>query len=251
MSRVSKTYVWIAMHSVVCVTCFKNRVGLWVMGTKNVIAPEQVGMFLSILSHYKKNCIVKHDFMRSGRTVSKHFHAVLHGVCKLHTVLLAKPIPITEDCLDPQWKWFKVPLHEKGHCRTKKGQIAANVLGVCNPNMQFIYVLSGWEGSVANNRVLRDAIHRDDGLCVPSGCPFINRILQLYVMQITIACCILHNFIRNEMPDDPLEREIPDAPVSVVETDVECISTIESNPVWSAWRDDLASSMYAEWLGRV
>ncbi|KAL0300487.1 UNVERIFIED_CONTAM: hypothetical protein Scaly_3044600 [Sesamum calycinum] len=261
------------------------------MGTKNVIAPEQVGMFLSILSHYKKNCVVKHDFMRSGRTVSKHFHAVLHGVCKLHTVLLAKPIPITEDCLDPQWKWFKgcfgaldgtfidvqVPLHEKGHCRTKKGQIAVNVLGVCNPNMQFIYVLSGWEGSVANNRVLRDAIHRDDGLCVPSGNYYLcdngytnaKGFLTSY-RGVRYHLCewdrgtggprnkeelfnLKHSFTRNviernEMPDDPLEREIPDAPVSVVETDVECISTIESNPVWSAWRDDLASSMYAECL---
>ncbi|XP_062079541.1 uncharacterized protein LOC133783998 [Humulus lupulus] len=33
--------------------------------------------------------------------------------------------------------------------------------------MQFIYVLLGWEGSVADSRVLRDAISRTNGLKVP------------------------------------------------------------------------------------
>ncbi|KAL0342629.1 UNVERIFIED_CONTAM: hypothetical protein Scaly_1925500 [Sesamum calycinum] len=108
--------------------------------TKNVSVPEQVAMFLSVLSHHKKNCVVKHDFIRSGRTVSKHFHVVLNAVCKMHKVLLAKPSPIADDCSDPRWKWFK-----------------------------FIFVLSGWEGSAADSRVLRDAIHRPNGLTVPTG----------------------------------------------------------------------------------
>ncbi|PPD67668.1 hypothetical protein GOBAR_DD35455 [Gossypium barbadense] len=36
--------------------------------------------------------------------------------------------------------------------------------------MQFVYVLPGWEGSVADGRVLRDAISRRHGLKVPHGC---------------------------------------------------------------------------------
>ncbi|KAL0431141.1 UNVERIFIED_CONTAM: hypothetical protein Sradi_0740100 [Sesamum radiatum] len=113
--------------------------------------------------------------------LSKHFHAVLHFVCKMHIVLLAKPSPIADDCPNPRWKWFKgclgaldgtfidvrVAKHENGCYRTHKGQVAANVLGVCNPNMQFIYVLSGWEGSAADSQVLRDAIHRPSELHVP------------------------------------------------------------------------------------
>ncbi|KAL0405795.1 UNVERIFIED_CONTAM: hypothetical protein Slati_3893400 [Sesamum latifolium] len=163
--------------------CYMLEETGWVKSTKNVTVPEQVAMFLTIISHHKKNCIVKHDFMRSGRTVSNHFHVVLHAVCKLHTVLLAKPTPIADDCLDPCWKWFKgclgaldgtfidvrVAEHEKGRYRTRKGRVAVNVLGVCNPNMQFIYVLSGWEGSATDSRMLRDAIHRDGGLRVPNG----------------------------------------------------------------------------------
>ncbi|KAL0385468.1 UNVERIFIED_CONTAM: hypothetical protein Sradi_2941100 [Sesamum radiatum] len=159
----------------------ENSAGL--RPTKNVSVAEQVAMFLCVLSHHKKNCIVKHDFIRSDRTVSKHFHNVLHAVCMMHKVLLAKPTPIPDDCSDPRWKWFKgclgaldgtfidvrVPEHEKRRYRTRKGDIAVNVLGVCNPNMQFIFVLSGWEGSAADSRVLRDAINRPHGLCVPTG----------------------------------------------------------------------------------
>lgn len=35
--------------------------------------------------------------------------------------------------------------------------------------MNFVYVLSGWEGSAADSRVLRDAVTRPNGLKIPSG----------------------------------------------------------------------------------
>ena len=53
--------------------------------------------------------------------------------------------------------------------RIQKGEIATNVLGVCNRHMNFIYVLPGWEGSAADGRVLRDAVTRRSGLKVPTG----------------------------------------------------------------------------------
>ncbi|KAK4381054.1 hypothetical protein Sango_3004700 [Sesamum angolense] len=310
-------------------TRMPDQVGMLHRPTKNVFVPEQVAIFLSVLSHHKKNCFVKHDFIRSGRTVSKHFHVVLHVVCKMHKVLLTKPTPIADDCSDPHWKWFKgclgaldgtfidvrVPGHENGRYRTRKGQVAVNVLGVCNPNMQFIFVLSGWEESAKDNRVLRDAIHRPNGLRVPTGnyylcdngyanadgflTPYrgvryhlrewdrtaggpqnkeelfnlkhssarnvIERTFGLLKVRwgilrsssfypidvqskIIIACSLLHNFIRNEMPEDPFEQDLQDSRELGVETGGDCISSVESNAVWSAWRDDLASSMYNEWM---
>ncbi|KAL0453177.1 UNVERIFIED_CONTAM: hypothetical protein Slati_1295800 [Sesamum latifolium] len=227
----------------------------------------------------------------------------------MHKVLLAKPTPIPDDCSDPRWKWFKgclgaldgtfidvrVPEHEKGHYHTRKGDIAVNVLGVCNPNMQFIFVLSGWEGSAADSRFLRDAINRPHGLRVPTenyylcnngyanadgfltpyrgvryhlkewdrgaGGPqnkqelfnlkhssarnVIERTFELLKVRwgilrsqsfyqidvqskIIIACCLLHNFISNEMPEDPFELELPDPRESGGDTYGECISSIES-----------------------
>ncbi|KAK3139684.1 hypothetical protein QOZ80_5AG0387870 [Eleusine coracana subsp. coracana] len=47
-----------------------------------------------------------------------------------------------------------------------------NVLGVCAPDMQFIYVLPGWEGSAHDGRVLRDAVSRPNGLRVPQVMDF-------------------------------------------------------------------------------
>lgn len=62
-----------------------------------------------------------------------------------------------------------MPSEDKPRYRSRKGEIATNVLGVCTPNMQFVYVLPGWEGSVADSRVLRDALSRRHPLKVPNG----------------------------------------------------------------------------------
>ncbi|KAL0357631.1 UNVERIFIED_CONTAM: hypothetical protein Scaly_1448800 [Sesamum calycinum] len=217
--------------------------------------------------------------------------------------------------LDGTFIDVRVPEHEKGRYCTRKDQVAINVLGVCNPNMQFIFILSGWEGSAADNRVLRDAIHRPNGLRLPTrnyylcdngyanaagflmpyrgvryhlrewdlnpGGPqnieelfnlkhssarnVIERTFGLLKVRwgilrsqsfypidvqskIIIAYCLLHNLIRNEMPEDPFEHDLLDSCEAGVEAGVDCISTIESNVVWSAWRDELALSMYNEWM---
>ena len=58
---------------------------------------------------------------------------------------------------------------DKERYRSRKNDIATNALGVCGPDMQFIYVLAGWEGSAADGRILRDALSRPNGLKVPQG----------------------------------------------------------------------------------
>ncbi|XP_073055113.1 uncharacterized protein [Primulina eburnea] len=151
--------------------------------SRYVRTEEKVAMFLSILAHHKKNRVIGHDYLRSGQTISTHFHEVLGSVLKLHTILLVKPSPVDETCTDETWKWFQgcvgaldgtyinvhVPILDKGKYRTRKGTIAVNVLGVCDRDMNFIYALCGWEGSAADARVLRDALSRDDGLKVERG----------------------------------------------------------------------------------
>ncbi|KAG6486771.1 hypothetical protein ZIOFF_055351 [Zingiber officinale] len=85
--------------------------------------------------------VLKRQTARSGETISMQFHLVLNSILRLHNILLKKPEPIPENCTDD-----------------RKGEIATNVLDVCTPNMQFSYVLPGWEESAADGRVLRDAI---------------------------------------------------------------------------------------------
>ncbi|PPD91223.1 hypothetical protein GOBAR_DD11842 [Gossypium barbadense] len=152
-----------------------------------MLVDEQVAMFLHIISHHLKNRVIKHHFRRSGKTVSKAFHSVLNAVIRLQDVLFKKPESITADSSDTRWKWFKnclgaldgthikirVPTVDKPRYRMRKGDIATNVLGVCTPEMQFVYVLPGWEGSVADGQVLRDAFSRRHGLKVPHGCYYL------------------------------------------------------------------------------
>ncbi|KAL0438830.1 UNVERIFIED_CONTAM: hypothetical protein Slati_2366000 [Sesamum latifolium] len=68
--------------------------------------------------------------------------------------------------------------------------------------------------------------------------------------RIILACCMIHNFLRNGMPDDPFERELPSPAECGAEADLDFISTIDSNTAWSTWRDALATSMYNEWRNR-
>ena len=63
----------------------------------------------------------------------------------------------------------QVSSKDRERYRTRKGHLAMNVLGVCSPDMQFIYVLPGWEGSAHDGRVLRDAISRPHGLRISQG----------------------------------------------------------------------------------
>ncbi|MFQ6653543.1 hypothetical protein Gotur_024889 [Gossypium turneri] len=67
--------------------------------------------------------------------------------------------PITANSTNPRWKWFnnclgaldrsyikiRVPKVNKPRYRTRKGDITANMLGVCTPDMHFVYVLPSWE----------------------------------------------------------------------------------------------------------
>ncbi|KAL0374293.1 UNVERIFIED_CONTAM: hypothetical protein Sradi_3345000 [Sesamum radiatum] len=173
------------------------------------------------MAHHKKNCVVKHDFIRSGRTISKHFHSVMRAVMRVQPMLLPRPSAVGEECEDPRWRWFKgclgaldgthidvrVPDSEKGRYRNRKGHTSINVLGVCNTSGLFTYVLSGWEGSAADGRVLRDSISRSTGLKVPTGNYYLcdngyangEGFLTLFR-------------VRMEMPEDPLECEVPEDP---------------------------------------
>ena len=47
---------------------------------------------------------------------------------------------------------------DKARYRNCEGEIVMNLLPSCSQDMQFIYVLTGWEGSTADSRVLRDAL---------------------------------------------------------------------------------------------
>ena len=70
----------------------------------------------------------------------------------------------------------------------RKGFISVNVFAACDKDMKFIYVLTGWEGSANDGRVLRDALNH--GFSVLRGnCPTPSYLLvyHLHIMSVTLT----------------------------------------------------------------
>ncbi|CAL9029721.1 unnamed protein product [Prunus brigantina] len=150
--------------------------------TRNVSIEESVAIFLNILAHNLKFRVIGFDYYRSKETISRQFNSVLHAMMRIsEEYLKLHPCAIGGSERD-KWKWFEncigaldgthipvtVSAEDRPRYRNRKGDISTNVLGVCDPDLKFIYVLSGWEGSASDARVLRDALARDNPFQVPS-----------------------------------------------------------------------------------
>ncbi|XP_026414488.1 uncharacterized protein LOC113310123, partial [Papaver somniferum] len=54
--------------------------------------------------------------------------------------------------------------------RNRHGITSQNVLAVCKFDLEFIYVISGWEGSAHDSKILNDAMTKRNGLKIPQEC---------------------------------------------------------------------------------
>ncbi|KAA0025957.1 retrotransposon protein [Cucumis melo var. makuwa] len=145
-----------------------------------VDAEEMVAMFLHILAHDVKNRVIQREFVRSSETVSRHFNLVLLAVVQLYEELIKRLVLNCLGALDGTYIKVNVPAADRPTFKTRKGDIATNVLGVCDTKGDFVYVLVGWEGSAANSQILRDALAQENGLQVPKGYPNAKGFLGLY-----------------------------------------------------------------------
>jgi hypothetical protein len=59
-----------------------------------------------------------------------------------------------------------VPPEEQARYRNRKGELTQNVLTACNFDIEFTYLLAGWEGSAHDGTVYRDA-HYYKGFITP------------------------------------------------------------------------------------
>ncbi|XP_020272238.1 uncharacterized protein LOC109847421 [Asparagus officinalis] len=153
------------------------------VASRNVTIEEIVAMFLHILAHNVKNRTSKTDFYRSNETISRQFHKVLQAVMKIGSLYIKQEYTNPNERDIEKWKWFEdaigaldgthiqltIPLEDQSRYRNRKGENSTNVLGVCDANLRFSYVLPGWEGSTSDSRVLRDALRRPNGLKLPSN----------------------------------------------------------------------------------
>ncbi|KAG8379468.1 hypothetical protein BUALT_Bualt07G0091600 [Buddleja alternifolia] len=152
---------------------------------------------------------------------------------------------------------------DEPHYRNRKGDVSTNVLAMCDINTNYVYMLCCREGSVADNWVLKDAITRDSDFRVSDERSFaifkgkwaISWSNLFYPMKvhnrIIMACALLHNYIRVEMPFNPLEAEFPEVDNEI--SDYPEIAFIEQIKLRIGFEHDASSSRKAvfEVLGEV
>ncbi|KAG8382606.1 hypothetical protein BUALT_Bualt05G0095000 [Buddleja alternifolia] len=73
------------------------------------------------------------------------------------------------EALDGTYIPMGVRLPDKAIYQNRKGDISVNALGVCDINIKFVYILTGWEGSAEDSRVSKDALTRENSLKVLSA----------------------------------------------------------------------------------
>ncbi|KAL8524625.1 hypothetical protein ACS0TY_014285 [Phlomoides rotata] len=150
--------------------------------------------------------------------------------------------------LDGTYIDVHVPSIDKGRYRNRKGQVSVNVLVVCDINMSFSYVLTGWEGSAVDSSVLRDTINRENKLKVPKGL-LIYVEIQVTTIFVTTAIPTVKYETQgiNEMVVDPLEvglDEFLSEQPGDQNDNVDYIESLESTAEWSQWRDTIAQTMF-------
>ncbi|POW11506.1 hypothetical protein PSTT_05240 [Puccinia striiformis] len=150
---------------------------------RSVTVEEQLLIFLDIVVHNNSMREVALKFRRGLFTVQRYFHKVLEAIVGLYPKYVNQTPygELHERLQDPKYNAFKrcvgaldgvfipmtLPTEKQPPYRNRKGIIAQNVLAVVNFDMEFLYVLAGWEGSAHDSRVISDAFTK--GLLIPDG----------------------------------------------------------------------------------
>lgn len=174
------------------------------MHSKHLTMVEQLGIFLYICRKGASIRDAMYMFQRSPDTVSKyiccisnkhwltitsirHFYRLLHFITSkpFYQRYVKLPPP---DCTPPEiqsnpklYPFFKDVLGaidgthisafvadaDLPRFRNRKGEVTQNVLVACTMDGRIAFVLSGWEGSATDARVLNDA--RKRGFVIPPG----------------------------------------------------------------------------------
>ncbi|KAI8552237.1 hypothetical protein RHMOL_Rhmol06G0251000 [Rhododendron molle] len=144
--------------------------------SRNVTLVERVAIFLWILYTIQKIGVRPFNFGDQGKQLVD-ISTLFCWWCYAFTMccgIIQKLFLLMSQMLDGTFVPVLPPTELKARFRSRKGDYATNVLGVCSRNLQFIYALSGWEGSATDSRVLRNALVRPNGLKIPQGMSLCN-----------------------------------------------------------------------------
>ena len=173
--RMSKQCFW-ALHNELTL-----HAGL--VHNRYIDSVQKLCIFLHCLKG-DSNRKLQETFQHSGDTISATIHNVASVVIRYKSHLISLPTLETPHEIESNTKFYPyfkncigaldgthirtvVPKSIERAFRNRKGFLSQNVLACCGFNMQFTYVLAGWEGSAHDGRVLADAY--DKGFTIPDG----------------------------------------------------------------------------------
>ena len=147
---------------------------------------EQLMVFLFIVAKNISNRDVQHQFGHSGSTISVYFHSTLQAMYSFARILLVQPsgsiIP-PEIESDPKFSPFfngcvgaidgtHIPATIKGMSPipfiNRKGFKSQICLTTCSFDLQFQFMLPGWEGSAHDGHIISKALEKNK-LQIPPG----------------------------------------------------------------------------------
>ncbi|KAL2246391.1 UNVERIFIED_CONTAM: hypothetical protein Sindi_2907300 [Sesamum indicum] len=253
--------------------------------TSRVSSVEEVALFMQTVGMHKRQRDNMERFQHSLETIHRGFHRVLSALCAMAPELITRPnftdthpsvatnsdfYPYFKDCvgamdgtLVPAW----VPRIDQNRYRSRKGRLAQNVLAICDFDMNFTYVgtryhLAEYRGHGRRYRTpqdlfnhahsrLRNVIERCFGV-LKKRFPILQWGMPSYLLQhqvdLVIACCTLHNFIRRFSHDDIIfnepEDEIPPDMDSFYHREHPTVTELEAQRIF---RDNIAMQMWASY----
>ncbi|KAI3749692.1 hypothetical protein L2E82_20308 [Cichorium intybus] len=155
--------------------------------TQRMSVEEHVARFLQIVGNDLRVRFASWIYRRSKSTTSRCFHRVLRAVISLESRYIQQPkgdvvpkeikekkrfYPYFKNCIgaiDGTHVRVKVANKDAPRYRGRKGYPTINVLAACSFDLKFTYVLTGWEGTASDSRILKNALNREDKLVIPTG----------------------------------------------------------------------------------
>ena len=151
---------------------------------KHVTIEEQLAIFLACMHKGFSNRVLQERFQRSGRTISIIFHEVLQCFLNLSDRWVLDPTSrfqrgvLGDDSINPFFLHcvgaidgshipVVVKITEAELCRNRKSRVTQNCMMMVDFDTRFRYVMTGWEGSAHDGRILRDA--QKQGFTIPLG----------------------------------------------------------------------------------
>ncbi|XP_031273664.1 putative nuclease HARBI1 [Pistacia vera] len=137
---------------------------------------EQAMIFLTTVGKNASNLDCGEDYQHSGETICRYVHVVCDVILELRSVFIKPPdftdvpleistnpnfYPFFKDCLgaiDGTHIRGSTPVEVADTYRNREGALSQNVIAVCDFNMLFTYVVTSWEGSAHDARVLNSVL---------------------------------------------------------------------------------------------